>query len=447
MGLTSALFSTPAMDTAFGDTARLQAMLDVEAALARAQASVGVVPATAAAPIARACRAGRYDAAALAEAAAGAGNLAIPLVAALTREVARDDAEAARWVHWGATSQDVIDTGLVLQVGRALPLLEADAARLAAALAGLARAHRGSVMAGRTWLQHAAPTTFGLKAAGWLDGLRRARARLREAGEAMRVLQFGGAVGTLASLGAQGPAVARALAAELGLAYPPIPWHAQRERVADLGCALALLCGSLGKLARDLSLLAQAEVGEVAEPAAPGRGGSSTMPHKRNPVACAVALQAAARAPGLAATLLSALPQEHERGLGGWHAEWETLPELFRLAAGALAQMASAVEGLEVDAPRMRANLDATGGLLMAEAVSMALAERVGRAEAHARVEAASRRALDTRTPFRGALLADPAVTEALGPGRIDALLDPAARLGAADAFIDAVLREHEAHG
>ncbi len=447
MSLTSALFSTPAMDAAFDDRARVQAMLDFERALAHAEVSVGLLPAAILEPIGEACAADRLPLDEIAAGAGLAGNTAIPLVAALTRAVAAIDPQAAGAVHWGATSQDAMDTGLVLQVGRALPLLDRDLARLEAALAHLARAHRGDVMAGRTWLQHALPTTFGLKAAGWLDAVRRSRARLAAAGEAAGTLQFGGAAGTLASLGGRGPEVAAALAEGLGLARPALPWHAHRERLVDLGCALGLLCGTLGKLARDVSLLMQTEVAEVFEPAAPGRGGSSTMPHKRNPVACAAALQAAVRAPGLVATLLSAMPQEHERGLGGWQAEWETLPELFRLAAGALSHMAGACEGLEVDPARMRANLEATRGLLMAEAVSMALAERVGRGEAHHRLQAASARAAASGAGLAGALRGDPEVEGVLGADHVARLLDPAGYLGAADTFIDAVLDGDRDHG
>ena len=446
MALTSGLFSTRAMEMAFGDRARLQGMLDFEAALARVQAEMGLIPAAAAASIASACDADRLSLDELSARAAQAGNLAIPLVEALRRAVAVDDPQAASFVHWGATSQDAIDTGLVLQVGRAAPLLLADLDRLARALAMLAREHRGTLMTGRTWLQAAPPVTLGLKAAGVLDALRRVRARVAEAAEAARVLQFGGASGTLASLGPDGLAVAAALARALDLAPPPIPWHAYRDRIADLGAALALACGVLGKLARDLSLLMQTEVGEAFEPAAPGKGGSSTMPNKRNPVGCSVALAAATRAPGLAATLLAALPQEHERGLGGWQAEWETLPELFRLAAGSAASMREAIEGLEVDRARMRANLDLTLGLPMAEAVSMALVPTLGRERSHAVVAAASRTAVATGRPLREVLATDPEVAALTNGATLDRLVDPARYLGAAGAFVDAVLAQGGDH-
>ena len=382
-------------------------MLDFEAALARAQARLGVIPAAAAPAIAARAEAELFDVAAIGRAAARAGNPAIPLVRRLTALVAEHDEPAARFVHWGATSQDAMDTGLVLQLRAFLGPLEADLGRLAAGLARLAEEHRDTAMVGRTWLQQALPTTFGLKAAGWLDAVGRHRQRLAELRPRLLVVQLGGAAGTLASLGGRGLEVADALAGELGLAAPALPWHGARDRVAELAAWLGLLVGTLGKVARDWSLMTQTEVGEVLEPAGEGRGGSSTMPHKRNPVAAAAVLAAAVRAPGLVATMLSAMVQEHERGLGGWHAEWETLPELAVLAAGALRQAAETVEGLEVDRGRMRANLGLTRGLIMAEAVQMALGgearpaagARAGRAGLQAR---GGGRAGARRRPGRG---------------------------------------------
>ncbi|HYD70127.1 3-carboxy-cis,cis-muconate cycloisomerase, partial [Azospirillum sp.] len=375
------LFATADAVRAFAPRARLQGMLDFEAALARAEAAVGVIPADAVPAIAAACDAALYDLAALGAEAASAGNTAIPMVRHLTRRVQAADAGAARYVHWGATSQDATDSGLMLQLRAFADALEEDLARLADGLAALARAHRATPMVARTWMQHALPTTFGLKAAGWLDALNRDRDRVAAA-RAQFALQFGGAAGTLASLGDTALPVAEALARELDLPLPTVPWHAARDRVAGFGAALGLLAGTLGRIGRDLSLMMQAEVGEAFEPAAPGRGGSSTMPHKRNPVACAVMLAASVRAPGLVAGLLSGMVQEHERGLGGWHAEWQALPELGRIVAGAAHHAADAVERLEVDAGRMRRNLDLTDGLIMAEAVSMALARRLGRMDA-----------------------------------------------------------------
>jgi 3-carboxy-cis,cis-muconate cycloisomerase len=434
------LFGTDEVSAAFDDRARLQAMLDFEAGLARAEAKVGVIPADAVGPIAKACDAGRFDVAALAAATALAGNPAIPLVKALTKAVAAAAPQAARWVHWGATSQDVIDTGLVLQLKAVRASLDADLARLETALADLARAHAHTPMAARTLLQQALPTTFGLKAAGWLSGLRRVHARLDQAFDAAMVVQFGGAAGTLAALDGRGVEVMEALAAELGLAAPEIPWHAQRDRLADLACALGLVTGTLGKLARDLSLLMQTEVAEAFEPAGEGKGGSSAMPHKRNPVGAVAALAAAVRVPPLVSTMLAAMVQEHERAVGGWHAEWETLPEIVRLTAGALRQLRIAFEGVELDPLRMRANLDLTRGLPLAESVSVALAEKIGRQAAHYRVELASRRAVAEGISLDEALQADPEVTEHLSRDEIDRLLQPERYLGSAGDLVARVL-------
>ncbi|HET9754511.1 MAG TPA: 3-carboxy-cis,cis-muconate cycloisomerase, partial [Myxococcales bacterium] len=377
------LFSALHADECLDDRARLQGMLDFEAALARAEARLGLVPADAAAAIARKCRAELFDHERLADAAATAGNPAIPLVSALTALVADEHPEAARYVHLGATSQDAMDTGLVLQLKRLSAGLSRDLGRLSAALARLAAEHRDTVLPGRTWLQQAPPVTFGLKAAGWLDAVGRHAGRIAELVPRTLVLQFGGASGTLASLGGRGLEVAEALSRELELPLPSLPWHAHRDRLAEFGAFLGILAGTLGKIGRDLSLLMQTEVSEAFEPAGEGRGGSSAMPQKRNPVACSVALAAAARAPGLVATLLSAMAQEHERGLGGWQAEWETLPDLAALVAGSLAAVAEAMEGLEIDAGRMRGNLAAQGGVALAEAASAALAQHIGRPQAH----------------------------------------------------------------
>ncbi|HYH19005.1 MAG TPA: 3-carboxy-cis,cis-muconate cycloisomerase [Azospirillum sp.] len=433
------LFATADAVRAFAPRARLQGMLDFEAALARAEAAVGVIPADAVAAIAAACDAALYDLAALGAEAAEAGNTAIPMVRHLTRRVQAADAGAARYVHWGATSQDAMDSGLMLQLRAFADALEEDLARLADGLAALAQAHRATPMVARTWMQHALPTTFGLKAAGWLDALNRDRDRVAAA-RAQFALQFGGAAGTLASLGDAALPVAEALARELDLPLPAVPWHAARDRVAGFGAALGLLAGTLGRIGRDLSLMMQVEVGEAFEPAAPGRGGSSTMPHKRNPVACAVMLAASVRAPGLVAGLLSGMVQEHERGLGGWHAEWQALPELGRLVAGAARHAADTIGGVEVDAGRMRRNLDLTDGLIMAEAVTMALAGRLGRMAAHERVAEASRRAVAEGRPLRAVLEEDADVAGALSPADLDRLFDPLAYAGAAQAFIDRVL-------
>ena len=436
----SPLFATEAMAAVFSDRARLQGMLDFEAALARAEAAVGLIPAAAADVIVRNCLADRFDPIVLARESAAAGNPAIPMVKHLTAHVAEEDAAAARFVHWGATSQDAMDTGLVLQMRAGLASLEPDLLRLSDDLAKLAASHATTPMAGRTLLQQAVPVTFGLKAAGWLSAVERSRMRLAAARRAALVLQFGGAAGTLSSLGDQGLDVAAELATALDLVLPDLPWHGHRDRLVDLAAALGLLVGTLGKMARDISLLMQTEVAEASEPAGQGRGGSSTMPHKRNPIGCAVTLAAATRVPHLVATLFAALPQEHERGLGGWHAEWETVPEVFLLASGALRHVADAVAGLTIDAARMRENLDTTHGLIMAEAAMMALGDRIGRLEAHHLVEEACRRAVDEGSHLRDVLARDPAVTAHLSPDALDRLFAPDAYLGVAERFVQRVL-------
>ncbi len=418
------LFRGTAAGEVFSDAARLQGMLDFEAALARAAAKAGVIPPRAADVIAECCRAELFDRHQLGAAAASAGNPAIPLVAALTQLVARKDAAAAGCVHWGATSQDAMDTGLVLQLRRGLDRFLPETQKLADSLAALAQVHASTPMVGRTWLQHAVPITFGLKAAGWCAAVDRTRNRIERAGDAACVLQFGGAAGSLTSLGEAGPAISTLLAAELNLPEPDLSWHAHRDRLVDLAAALALFAGVLGKIARDVSLMMQTEVGELSEPPAPGRGGSSTMPHKRNPVACAVMLAAAGRVPHLVASLFAAMPQEHERGLGGWQVEWETLPEIFSLTWGSASRALEAIDGLEVNAKRMRSNIDLTRGLVCAEAVMMALAPRIGRDRAHTLVEEASRNAAGSGAHLRDVLARTPSIAEHLDASALDALFD-----------------------
>ncbi|MGH8353865.1 MAG: 3-carboxy-cis,cis-muconate cycloisomerase [Pseudomonas sp.] len=443
--LFDAYFASAAMREVFSDRGRLQGMLDFEAALARAEAACGVIPQTALPAIEAACKAELYDPIGLGEAIATAGNSAIPLVKALGQQIASRDFEAERYVHLGATSQDVMDSGLVLQLRAAVALLEQDLASLAAALAEQAERHADTPLAGRTWLQHATPVTLGLKIAGWLGALTRHRQRLAELKPRLLTLQFGGASGTLAALGDNAWPVATALAQELNLALPEQPWHTQRDRLVEFAGLLGLLAGSLGKLGRDLSLLMQTEAGEVFEPAGQGRGGSSTMPHKRNPVSAALLIAAATRAPGLVSTMFAAMPQEHERSLGLWHAEWECLPELCCLVSGALQQALLVVPGLEVDAQRMRRNLDLTQGLVLAEAVSLVLAQRIGREAAHHLLEHCCRRALAERRHLREVLGAEPQVAAELSAAELDALLDPAHYLGQARRWVERALAEHHA--
>ncbi|HEU4396686.1 MAG TPA: 3-carboxy-cis,cis-muconate cycloisomerase [Actinomycetota bacterium] len=439
-GLFGGLFARGPVAGQVDDRAMLQAMLDAEAALARASAAAGVIPAAAAEAIAAGCDAGRFDVAALGRASAAAGNPVVPLVQALAGQLPE---EAAGHLHQGATSQDVLDTAAMLVAHRALgPLLE-DLAAAAGACARLAEAHRGSVLAGRTLLQQAVPVTFGLKAAGWLVGLDETRLRLAEVRRRTLAVQLGGAAGTLAGFGDRGLDVLAGFAADLGLAEPTVPWHAVRARPAALAGALGACAGVLGKVARDVALLAQNEVAEVREGGDAGRGGSSAMPHKRNPVAAVAVAACAARVPGLVATMLAAMPQEHERAVGGWHAEWEPQRELLRLVGSAASWCRELLEHLEVDAGRMRANLDAAGGLPLAEAAVAALAGPLGRRQAREAVELASRRAAQEGRALRDVLLESPAVAGRLGVADLDRALDPAAQLGAAQVLVDRALAAH----
>ncbi len=428
------------MRTVCDDEVYLQHMLDFEHALARAEAAVGIIPASAVFGIAKACHAELFDRAALAEAAVHAGNLAIPLVKMLTAKVTSIDPSAARYVHWGATSQDVIDTATMLGLRAGINALLADLDRAISGFARMAVKHRETAVVARTWLQHALPMPFGLKLAEYAAALHRSRGRLKRLRRETLALQFGGAAGTLAALGDNGIKVAEQLANELSLPLPDAPWHTHRDRIADVATVLAILTGTCGKIARDVSLMMQTDVAEAFEPAGEGRGGSSTMPHKRNPVAAARALAAATMAPNLAATILAAQIQDHERSAGPWHAEWPTLPTLQLVTSGALSAIAEIAEGLEVDADRMRANLDMTQGLVMAEAVSMALAEKIGKGEAHLIVEAASSKAIETRRHLSSVLAEDTRVTTHIDTGTLESLFDPMTYQGVAQALIDRLL-------
>jgi 3-carboxy-cis,cis-muconate cycloisomerase len=438
--LLAPMLSSAAMRTVCDDVACLQHMLDFEAALARAEAATGVIPASAAGPIEQACTAGSFDLAALAEAATRSGNLAIPLVKALTAGVARTDADAARYVHWGATSQDAIDTATMLTLRAGIEALLGDIDRAIAGFAGLAKQHRDTAVVARTWLQHALPMPFGLKLAEYAAALHRSRRRLRRLRSEGLALQFGGAAGTLAALGDKGILVAERLAQELELPLPEAPWHTHRDRIAEAASVFAIVAGTCGKIARDVQLMMQTDVAEAFEPSGEGRGGSSTMPHKRNPVAAASALAAATMAPNLAATIFAAQVQDHERSAGPWHAEWPTLPMLLLVTSGALAATVDIAEGLEVDAARMRLNLDATHGLIMAEAVTFALAEKIGKSEAHHLVEAASKKAVAEKKHLRDVLAGDSKITAHLGADKLTQLFEPMAYQGVSQALIERLL-------
>lgn len=440
MTLFDKMFRCAAIEQIFADRESIQTLLNFEAALARAEAKAGVIPEADARAIASACRADHFDAEELSARAAAAGNAAIPLVKKLTELVATTNKDAARFVHWGATSQDAIDTALVLQLRRVLQVMDQDLARMSVTLAELADKHRATPIVARTWMQQALPTTFGFIAAGWLDAILRHRSRLAELCAHNLVLQFGGAVGTLAALSGRGPQVAKALAEELQLLLPAIPWHTHRDRLAEVATALGLCVGTLGKIARDISLHAQTEIGELAEPVAEGRGGSSSMPHKRNPVTCAAVLATATRVPGLVSTMLSSMVQEQQRSLGGWQAEWETLPEIARLTGGAIHHLANTLPGLQVDTARMQKNLDATNGLIFAEAVTMALGDRLGKMPAHMLVESACKKALAENRHLKDVLLQEPGLHGYLTPADLEGLFDVRNYLGNAEKFIRSVL-------
>jgi 3-carboxy-cis,cis-muconate cycloisomerase len=452
-GLFGGVFARGGADTS--DIAWLQAMLDAEAGLARALERAGLTPAGSGAAVTEVAQAGNFDAAELGELAALTGNPVPALARALARRVPQTAAGA---VHRGATSQDIVDTAAMLLARRVIDVVLADLAQAAAAAAVLADAHRSTIMIGRTLLQQAVPVTFGLIAAGWLTSLDEARAGLAAVGSKRLAVQFGGAAGTLASLGDDGPRVVALLAEELGLARPVLPWHTDRLRIIDLAAALARVTAALGKIARDVTLLAQSEIAEVSEggggtprdAASPRRGGSSAMPHKHNPVASIAILGCTRQVPGLLATLVACAEQELQRAAGAWHAEWEPLTALLRLTGSAASWAADLLSGLTVDASRMAANLAATKDLPLAEHVTSLLAGVLGGVQAHDLVAEAGQRAVSAGLPLRDVLLAVPKLEGRLAsagitPEQIESALEPAGYLGATDAFVTAALAAHEA--
>ena len=422
--------STPEALALFSPNAVMQAMLDFEATLARAQAAEGVIPVAAAQAIAGVCKAELFDAQSVVAAGAREGSLAIPLVKKLTETVALFNAEAAGHVHWGSTSQDVIDTAMVLLTRRALALIDRDLSVLIHAALTLADAHGDAPMLARTLMQPAQVISLSFKLVSWIAPLLRSQRRIRAAGQAALQLQLGGAVGSLAVMGEQGAAVARVMADALQLALPAGAWHTQRDELAALACEVGVLTGTLGKIAKDISLLAQGEVGELAEPSGPGRGGSSAMPHKRNPVAAMVALSAALRVPQYVSALLAAMVQEHERGLGNWQAELAESAGLYIAAHGALKALADAMGGLAVDAPRMRRNIDAQRGLVFAEGVAVLFSRHLGKARAHELVRRLADDAIAGGHHLRDvtlhALLHDDALRDRFDAAEVVPLFEPA---------------------
>ncbi len=434
------LFSTPKMSSVFSYEAHVQAMLTFEAALARSEARSGILSREQAAHIEAACEVEHFDVVSLYREALTAGTPAIPLVRMLTALV-EDDAKG--FVHWGATSQDAIDTALMLQMRQGLDLLIDELYELCAASARLAEQHRSTLMIGRTLLQQAVPITFGLKAARWLTLTLRQMLALQEHRERTLAVQLGGAAGTLASLEQDGLHIAMLLAEELGLPMPDMPWHTERDRIAEIASSLGVVAGAMSKIAGDIVLLAQTEVGEVTEGMGPGKGGSSAMPQKHNPVDATNALASARLAIGEVSVLLSAMTQEHERAVGGWQAEWAAIPNLFRFTASAVEHVRLAVSGLEVDTQRMNANLNMTNGLVMAESLTMALARHVGKSEAHTLVQAMCAQAVKSGTQLREVAMAETRVHGVLSSEEVDSALDPASYLGSTNTFIDRALASY----
>jgi 3-carboxy-cis,cis-muconate cycloisomerase len=431
------MFSSAAMRAVVDDRARVQRMLDFEAALARAEAAVGVIPHEAVESIVAAAKVERFDLAAIAAAAPAAGNVLVPLVAALTAEVAKDNADAAGFVHWGASSQDAIDTALVLELRAGLDALIADLDRAVAGYVALAGRYRRTATVARAGLQHTLPMPFGLKLAGYAAALGRSRERLKRLRREALIMQFGGAAGTLAALGERGFDVYERLAALLDLPLPDAPWHSHRDRLAEVAAALAILAGTCGKIARDVTLLMQTEVAEAFEPAPPAKDGAAPLAHKRNPTAAASVLACAAMAPQLAAAIMATEVHEHERAAGAWQAEWAAFPALLIAVSGALAGVADIGERLEVDNERMRANFDATRGLIMAEAVSLALAGKLGKPIADQVIEEAIQKTIAEKRHLQEVLGEDERVTLLMNPGEVARLFEPLSYQGVSQTFIE----------
>src|SRR5215468_2172904 len=436
-GIFRDIFSTEPMRRIFADENRIQRYLDIEAALARAQARLGIIPHDACDEIQRHCSISEYDFANLKSEMERIGYPVLPVVQQLVA-LCRDG--LGEWCHWGATTQDITDTATVLQIREALDLIEADLVAISDALAALAERHRDTPMAGRSNLQQAVPITFGYKVATYLAGFERHLQRLKELRPRVLVGEFGGAAGTLSSLGSCGLEVQEALMAELGLGQPEIAWHTVRDCIAEVGCFLGLVTGSCGKIALDVKLMMQTEVEEVYEPFHEGRGSSSTMPQKRNPISSVYITATTSLVRQHVAALLDAMVEDHERATGAWEIEWIAVPEIFSLAAGALAQTRFVVSGLQVDATRMRANLEITRGLIVSEAVMMGLGPHIGRQYAHDLVYDICRKVIATGRPLVDLLVEDKEIAKHLDRAALEKLCDPANYLGVAGEMVDRVL-------
>ena len=442
--LYASLFYQSEVTTIFSDYALVNYMLQAEVALAKAQAQVGVIPVSAAISIEQVAdhALANIDLTALATATGLAGNIAIPLVKQFTALVKQQDEDAARYVHWGATSQDIIDTATILQCRDALKLIEKQLQHSYQICLKQAERYRDQVMIGRTWLQQALPITLGHKFARWAAALHRDLERLNQMKSRVLTVQLGGAVGSLASLQDQGTVVVQAFAAQLNLLTPECTWHGERDRMVELASVLAMIVGNVGKMAKDWSLLMQTEIAEVFEPTAQGRGGSSTMPHKRNPVAAASILAAANRVPALMSSVYQSLVQDHERALGAWHAEWLVIPEICQLCAGTLEGAHDVLANMQVNAEAMQRNLECTQGLIMAEAVMMALAPKMGRLNAHHLVEQACKQAVAEQAHLKNILSKMEDVNAHFDAETLNDIFQPASYLGNIQAQIDAVLAQ-----
>jgi 3-carboxy-cis,cis-muconate cycloisomerase len=431
------IFSTEPMRRIFSDRARVQYYLDIEAALARVQARLGIIPQAAADEICRHCDAEQYDMAKLKTQTERIGYPVLPVVQQLVG-LCKDG--LGEWCHWGATTQDITDTATVLQIRDALKLVEDDLTAISGSLAELAKRYRDTPMAARSNLQQAVPITFGYKMAVILAGIERHRERLKQMRPRVLVGEFGGAAGNLSSLGTRGLEVQQGLMAELGLGQPEIAWHTMHDRFAEVGCFLGLVTGTVNKVATDVKLMMQTEVEEVFEPFHEGRGSSSTMPQKRNPISTLYITATTAMVRQHVAALLNAMDQDHERATGNWEIEWIAMPEIFCLSAGALGQARFLIGGLQVNPERMRANLDVTRGLIVSEAVMMGLGAHLGRQRAHDLVYDICRKVIETGKPFLDLLAADPEISKHVGRPELAKLVDPANYLGLCGKMVDRVL-------
>ncbi|HHB0831341.1 3-carboxy-cis,cis-muconate cycloisomerase [Acinetobacter baumannii] len=442
--LYASLFYQKDVTDIFSDSSLVTYMIQVEVALAQAQAQVGVIPQNAANTIAQVAEHAldKFDFSALAVATGLAGNIAIPFVKQLTAIVKDTDEDASRYVHWGATSQDILDTACILQCRDALSVVEVHLQQCYATALQQAKQYRHQVMIGRTWLQQALPITLGHKLARWASAFKRDLDRIQAMKLRVLTAQLGGAVGSLASLQDQGSLVVSAFAKQLNLTVPTSTWHGERDRIVEIASVLGMIVGNTGKMARDWSLMMQTEIAELFEPTAKGRGGSSTMPHKRNPVAAASVLAAANRVPALMSSIYQSMVQEHERSLGAWHAEWLAVPEIFQLCAGALSRTGEVLQGFEVNAKHMQQNLECTSGLIMAEAVMMALAPKIGRLNAHHLVEAACKTAVAQNQHLFDVVSQLDEVKGQFSQEEIRNIFKPENYLGNIQQQIDAVLKE-----